>query len=585
LFAINALTFSVSPLNGEDFGLSRLGGYGRLVETLLWVGRRSVRQFTGWNARFGEQLAIFWMAMPDPWFTVVSMVAFAGFCWCVTAIAQRSIRFDQAFLTGWLAASSLCWLAWPRMEMFFWRTAAAEYLQPLVLNLLVALVFVAEDFRLAVTRGPYRVVAAAVPAFLAGMSFENIPPALLIYFGWRVLRVRRQSNEKIWSLILLALAYALGWIALMIAPSTRLRIGYYKAQFHVPEMSFAYLAGRAHDVVGVFRLSSFALLVVFSCCVLIGFLRLRAWRRQFLGSLGFLLPGLLSCASLVFAPYTEPRSFALLWVSMLVCVVWAFCRWETATVSDWRKIPVLALAVLALGMAAGVYGEYARFGEQANRRVDTIVANIGLPACASGLEVPRLRTHASPRILNNRDDWFAGSLPQVDLYFGCHVIVVADGVSARPLGGDRLLATGVVEARPALLGSLGATGRMTKELEPPACNLEQIGNEQRAWTRHEFHVASEKEVLVSGWAVDGDREAAAAGVDVVIDGVPHSAQYGIERPDVEEHFTCALCRKSGFAFAIPAHTLSTGVHHLMIRVVARSQGTYRDTVPVTVAAQ
>jgi hypothetical protein len=400
LFAINALTFSVSPLNGEDFGLSRLGGSGRFVETLLWVGHASVHQLTHWNARLGEQLAIFWLAMPGPWFTVAGMVAFAGLCWCITALARRSVRLDHSFLTGWLVACSLCWLVWPRMEMFFWRTAAAEYLQPLVLSLLVALLFVAQDFRLAVTRNLYRVAGAAVVAFLAGMSFENIPPAFLIYFGWRVLRLRRQGHGKTWSLISLAVAYALGWIALMIAPSTRLRIGYFNTQYHVPEMSLTYLAGRARDVASVFCSSGWELLVVFSFCLLIGLLRLRARRKQLAASLEFLVPGLLSCACLVFAPYTEPRAFALLWVAMLVWVVRAFCRWETATVSVWPKIAVLALAVLALGMAAGVYGEYARFGEQANRRFDTIVANTGQPACATGLEVPRLRTHASPRILN-----------------------------------------------------------------------------------------------------------------------------------------------------------------------------------------
>ncbi len=417
LFAVNALTFSVSPLNGEDFGLSRLGGYGRFTETLLWIGHRSAFQMAHWNARLGEQLAIFWMAMPGPWFTAASMVAFAGLCWCIAAIARQSIRFDRAFLSGWLVASSLCWLVWPRMEMFFWRTAAAEYLQPLVLNLLVALVFVADDFRLTVTRSPYRVAAAAAVALLAGMSFENVPPALLVYFAWRVLRIRRQGGGRIWSLLSLAAVYSLGWIALLMAPSTKLRIAYFNALFHVPMMSFAYLAGRARDVVNVFRLSSFELLVVFSCCLLLGFLRPRAVKKQLLASLEFLLPGLLSCASLAFAPYSEPRSFALLWVAMLVSVVCVFGQWESV------NIPALVLAVLALGAAAGVYGDYARFGEQANRRFDTIVANIGQPACATGLEVPRLRTGASLRILNNRDEWVAASLNQVDHYFGCHVVL------------------------------------------------------------------------------------------------------------------------------------------------------------------
>ncbi len=90
------------------------------------------------------------------------------------------------------------------MEIFFWRTAAAEYLQPLVLTLLIALVFVAKDFRAAVTYRPYRVVAAGLVAFLAGMSFENVPPALLTYFASCVIRLHRRGDEKIGSLVSLA---------------------------------------------------------------------------------------------------------------------------------------------------------------------------------------------------------------------------------------------------------------------------------------------------------------------------------------------------------------------------------------------
>jgi hypothetical protein len=309
------------------------------------------------------------------------------------------------------------------MELFFWRTAVAEYLQPLVLTLLVALVFVAEDFRLTVTRSPYRVAAGSVVAFLAGISFENIAPALLIYFGLCALRVRRQRNARIGSLLVLAVAYALGWIALMVAPSTRLRIRFFKVMYHVPPMSPSYLASRALDVAHVLLTSTFGLFAVFSCFTLIALLRPRVWTKQFLASLEFVLPGLLSCIILVSAPYTEPRAFDLLWVSMLVSVVWLFCQWESATGSAWPRISVLALAVLAVGMSAGIYGEYVRFGEQANRRFDTIVENIGQPACANGLVVPLVKTNTNPRILNNRDGWFEANLPTVDQYFGCHVLI------------------------------------------------------------------------------------------------------------------------------------------------------------------
>jgi hypothetical protein len=423
LIVIYGLTFSVSPLNGEDFALSRLQRGGGFARTVLWVSSTAARQMRGWNARFGEQLAIFWLEMPAPWFTAASIVAFTAFCWSVTAVARRSVRFDQAFLTGWVVANSLCWLVWPRMEIFFWRTAVAEYLQPLVLTLLIALVFVAKDFRAAIIYRPYRVVAAGVVAFLAGMSFENVPPALLIYFAWCVIRIHRRGDEKISSLVSLASAYGLGWIALMAAPSTRVRINFYRMQFGAPVISLSYLASRARSVLDGLLSSSLELLILFACCVLFGFIKPSPSGKRSFSSLEFLFPGLVSLAGAVFAPYTEPRAFILLWVSMLVYVVWSFSEGDAKGFSIMRQASVLTLTIVAIGVAASIYGEYAKFGAQANRRIDTIVANVGREPCARGLDVPRLTSDASPRILNNRDAWVASSLSQVDSYFGCKLIL------------------------------------------------------------------------------------------------------------------------------------------------------------------
>ena len=420
LLTLYGLTFSVSPINGEDFDLSRFGDAG-FVDNLLWASHRSISQFERWNARFGELLAIFWLAMPGPWFTAASVVAFGALCWCITAIARRSMRFDRTFLSGWLAALSLCVLVWPRLEVFFWRTAVAEYLQPLVLSLLVVLVFIAEDFRLFVVRNARGVIALSLTAFLAGMSLENWPPALLIYFGWRFVCIRREGG-KLRGLAIIGFAYALGWIALMIAPSTRYRVSYFQTSLHLPPMSLAYLLIRTHYVVAAFVKSGLELGVVFAICALFMVLGLRASGREFPAATELLLPGLLSCASVALAPYVEPRAFALAWVSMLVLIVWVLCHVENMAASPWRRVPVLALAFLALGVATGVYAEYARFGEQVARRFDIILANVGQSACKSGIEVPRLRTYASRRILVNRE--LPGeSNAQIDLYFGCRVVI------------------------------------------------------------------------------------------------------------------------------------------------------------------
>jgi hypothetical protein len=209
----------------------------------------------------------------------------------------------------------------------------------------------------------------------------------------------------------------------MAAPSTRVRFNFYRMQFGAPVISLSYLASRARSVLDGLLSSSLELLILFACCVLFGVLKPIPSGKRNLSSLEFLFPGLVSLAGAVFAPYTEPRAFILLWVSMLVYVVWIFSEGSAEGPSIMRQASVLTLTIVAIGVAAGIYGEYAKFAAQANRRIDTIVANVGREPCARGLEVPRLNSDASPRILNNRDAWVANSLSQVDSYFGCKVIV------------------------------------------------------------------------------------------------------------------------------------------------------------------
>src|SRR5438034_9496279 len=64
LLALFAVTFSISPLNGEDYGLSRLDLGQPLLDRLSWITQKSAYQWLHWNARLGEQLSIFWLTMP-----------------------------------------------------------------------------------------------------------------------------------------------------------------------------------------------------------------------------------------------------------------------------------------------------------------------------------------------------------------------------------------------------------------------------------------------------------------------------------------------------------------------------------------
>src|SRR5262249_50056343 len=68
------------------------------------------------------------------------------------------------------------------------------------------------------------------------------------------------------------------------------------------------------------------------------------------------------------------------------------------------------------------------------------------------------------------------------------------------------------------------------------CFLDYIGDVFNPAARNAIQVVAHKDVTFSGWAIDEPNRALASSVDVVIDGQPHRAQYGADRPDVAEYF-------------------------------------------------
>jgi hypothetical protein len=90
---------------------------------------------------------------------------------------------------------------------------------------------------------------------------------------------------------------------------------------------------------------------------------------------------------------------------------------------------------------------------------------------------------------------------------------------------------------------------------------------------------------VSGWAVDQVAKTAGSGLDLVFDGTPFEAIYGIDRGDVSEHFQQPGYRPSGFIGAIPGAGVSRGVHTLALRLVAADRHCYYQTSSRTVVVE
>lgn len=97
--------------------------------------------------------------------------------------------------------------------------------------------------------------------------------------------------------------------------------------------------------------------------------------------------------------------------------------------------------------------------------------------------------------------------------------------------------------------------------------IDFIGSVASPMNKTSVNVSGSQPLRVSGWAVDLPAKAVAANVDVVIDGVPYAARYGMPRNDVAAYLQDPKYERSGFEYMVPARQLSKGTHTISVRVI------------------
>ena len=405
--------FHLSPLNGEDYALTAVFDGIGWAERLAWIVDRALLQAREWNARLGEMLAILWLSLPRTVFTLVASLSFVAFAHLLGQLAPVGRRsFARTLL-----ALALVFALWPGMELFFWRTVHAGYFQPLVLTLGCMALYrdaaAVERLRDSLPR----CAAACVLGLLAGVSFENTPVALVIF----LLASLALTGRGAWSVRTLApvAATALGWLALVTAPSTTHRRQFYAEVFAVPEFGIDYLLRRIDNVWSVFWGSSPALFVL--SLVALVWLCASARRSEVLRVLLLVVTAALVVASVVAAPYTEPRAFSLAWALMFAIVVGGV-HYACERAPALRPLAAAA-ALWSLGTAWTVHGYYADFAARIAQRDRIIAAQASTPACESGIVVDEIRAAYPYRYLNNRDQWVRTNPAYMRMYYGCAVRV------------------------------------------------------------------------------------------------------------------------------------------------------------------
>jgi hypothetical protein len=113
-------------------------------------------------------------------------------------------------------------------------------------------------------------------------------------------------------------------------------------------------------------------------------------------------------------------------------------------------------------------------------------------------------------------------------------------------------------------------------------NIESVGSVSNAWTKLSFELPAQAKSTIIGWAVDQESKAVAGGVEIVIDGVPYSAQYGKPRPDVAVSFGVPAYSNSGYSFELVGSEFTPGTHTMFVRVLANDRKSYWEVDPYTI---
>lgn len=406
-----AVIFTISPMNGEDYAFTRILEHESVLARVNWIFTRSREQIVGWNARFGEQLAIIWLNVPKIYFILVATTTFVALSFLVGTIVTGSGSLI------YITCISICsmFAIWPGMEMFFWGTVNAGYLQPIVLTLVCIYLYRSDEAINNLVKSKLLLISAALVSFLAGISFENTPIAVIFYMAVSLFIVKTKTSNRL--ALLPMLTMAMGWLILLNAPSTLHRRNYYNDLYGVHEYSFGYLVGRITDVAQVFFNTS----VILFFLALISFIYIYFHAKDKKRILLTIITALLVVSSVVAAPYTEPRSFALAWALMFSLIMAAI-----SIVTEklyWVKQLVLPVCALLFLFPLKTMAIYSDFAEKLDQRDFYIKSRINTQECISGIGIKSIQTNYPRRYLNNRDDWYYGNLEFISKYYKCNIII------------------------------------------------------------------------------------------------------------------------------------------------------------------
>lgn len=130
----------------------------------------------------------------------------------------------------------------------------------------------------------------------------------------------------------------------------------------------------------------------------------------------------------------------------------------------------------------------------------------------------------------------------------------------------------------------GTTQDLKKNTGDPNYVFDSLGPVSYPAVQKNIQISGDASNMINGWALDPSKKSVAGGVDIVIDQVPHSARYGIERSDVSIHFKRPDYINCGYLLTLEPGQLAKGQHTVSVRVITNDKKSYNEgpTVQFTV---
>lgn len=441
VFAVCVVAFSYlliinlyTPMMGEDYAL--LSFYPKDTTTLNFLDRLSkmiyrIRlQMSGWNVRLGEQISIVFGCFNKKIFDVFNSLCVIYFLCLINKFAFKSIRPQHCWLY-YLFPYTLIVTFQPALgEIFFWKTGSTNYLWALCILLTFALpirYLLGENKTDIIGSSKLKHFLLVVLGFFAGVTNENtVITVWVVYLFVIVYGGIKKIKNPIW-IYTSFISYSLGFLYMVKAPSTAVRMAYYKAAYNIGKLSIIDYCERAGNVVKVFfnnNILLFLIALVTLSIAMVIYKKSREKTTTFWEGGIIVLLSVFPCGALIFSPYIEIRAFLLPDFLMITCATF-YLKYIVEKIKKNILIYIIGILLTSISIIPmiKIFKTYKEYYSFCTERENAIYESVG-----DDYYWGQYYGENNSRILTTREDYLLGNPQYLINYFNKNIIMISGNI-------------------------------------------------------------------------------------------------------------------------------------------------------------